>query len=204
MSPKRWGSVIVLAILIGPHVAEAGSLRWTIDPARTEVRFAVRHLLVSTVRGRMGPAAGTLELDASDPTRSVIAATVDARGIDTGEPRRDDHLRSADFLDTGRFPTIAFRSTAITRRAADRFSVVGDLTLRGVTRPVALEVTGAPVPVTDPAGRPRLAGRATARINRALFGVSGNAALDVGGVTIGNEVDVTIDVELVPADAGAP
>ena len=119
---------------------------WQIDPAHTSAQFAVRHLMVSTVRGQMGKVAGTVTLDENDLTHSSVEATIDANGIDTREPKRDDHLRSPDFLDIAKYPTITFKSTKVEKVADDHYQVSGDLTLHGVTKPVVLDVTGSPKP----------------------------------------------------------
>jgi polyisoprenoid-binding protein YceI len=170
---------------------------YEIDPAHTAVHFGVRHMMVSTVRGTLGKVTGTVWLDDQDITRSRVEATIDAAGIDTREPKRDEHLRSPDFLDTAKYPTITFRSKRVVKRADDQYEVVGDLTIKGVTREVTLHVEGTPQPFTDPFGNERMGGTARAKINRQDFGVNFNKVMDNGGLLVGNEVDVTIDVEVV-------
>jgi polyisoprenoid-binding protein YceI len=170
---------------------------YEIDPAHTAVHFGVRHMMVSTVRGTLGKVTGTVWLDDQDITRSRVEATIDAAGIDTREPKRDEHLRSPDFLDTAKYPTITFRSKRVVKRADDQYEVVGDLTIKGVTREVTLHVEGTPQPFTDSFGNERMGGTARAKINRQDFGVNFNKVMDNGGLLVGNEVDVTIDVEVV-------
>jgi len=185
------------ALLLAPALAAAST--WQIDPAHSSVQFAIRHLMVSTVRGTMGKVSGTLTLDETDVTRSTVTATVDASGIDTREAKRDEHLRSPEFLDTKKYPTITFTSTKVEKIEDGRYQVSGDLTLRGVTKPVVLTVEGSPAPINDPFGNTKLGGTAKTRINRQEFGVAWSKKLDAGGVVVGDDVDITIDVELVKA-----
>jgi len=185
-------AVVLLAV---PALARAST--WQIDPAHTSVQFAVRHLMVSTVRGELGKAAGSVTLDESDLTKSSVEATVDVTAINTREPRRDEHLKSPDFLDAAKYPTITFKSTKVEKVADDHYKVTGDLTIRGVTKSTVLDVTGSPKPVNDPMGNVKLGGSATTRINRQDFGVSWSKSLDGGGVVVGDDVDITIDIELV-------
>lgn len=187
--------ILTAAVLAAPTGALAST--WQIDPAHTSAQFAVRHLMVSTVRGQMGKVSGVVTLDDTDLTKSSVEASIDVNGIDTREPKRDDHLRSADFLDVAKYPTITFKSTKVEKVADDHYKVTGDLTLRGVTKSVVLDVTGSPKPLQDPMGNVKVGGSATTRINRQDFGVSWSKSLDGGGVVVGDDVDITIDVELV-------
>ncbi|MEO8602238.1 MAG: YceI family protein [bacterium] len=186
-----------LALLVTPALA-AGST-WQIDPAHTSAQFAVKHLMVSTVRGTMGKVSGSVMLDESDPTKSTVTASIAAAGIDTREPKRDEHLRGPDFLDVAKFPTITFKSTKVEQVTKDKFKVTGDLTLRGVTKPVVLEIQGSPTPMQDPFGNTKLGGTATTTINRQDFGIAWSKKLDAGGFVVGDEVTITIDVELTKA-----
>lgn len=169
---------------------------WEIDTAHSSAQFAVRHLMVSTVRGTMGPVKGTVEIDDADLTKSKIEATIDVTGIDTREPKRDEHLKSPDFFDAAKFPTMTFKSKAITKAGENKYQVVGDLTIRGITKQVLLEVEGSSKPIKDPWGNEKLGGVARTRINRQEFGMTFNKALETGGLVVANEVDVTIDLEL--------
>ena len=186
---------LAAAALVAPTLALAST--WEIDPAHTSAQFAVRHLVISTVRGQLGKVTGVVNLDDGDLAKSSVAATIDAQGIDTREPKRDAHLRSPDFLDVAKFPTITFKSTKVEKVADDKYRVTGDLTIRGVTKPVVLDVSGSPTPLKDPMGNVKLGGSATTRINRQNFGVSWSKSLDGGGLVVGDDVDVTIDVEVV-------
>jgi len=178
-------------------VAPASASTWDIDPAHTSAQFAVRHLMVSTVRGAFGKVSGSVNFDESDPTKSSVEATIDAASIDTRNEKRDQHLKSPDFFDVEKFPTITFKSKKVEAAGANKFKVTGDLTLHGVTKEVVLDVEGSPKPMKDPRGSLKLGGVATTKINRKDFGVVWNSPLEGGGVAVGDDVDVTIDVELV-------
>jgi polyisoprenoid-binding protein YceI len=168
---------------------------WTIDSAHTGVHFSVKHLLVATVRGQFDKVSGSVVIDPLNPAGSSIHAVIDAASIDTREPQRDGHLRSADFLDVERFPTIEFRSTNVAR-ADEGYAVTGDLTIRGVTRPVVLAVEATDVEIRDHVGNLKRAATARARINRKDFGLTWNVALETGGFVVGDEIRIEIDVEL--------
>ena len=168
---------------------------WTIDPAHTSVEFAVRHLMISTVRGRFAELGGNAELDDERPELSTVDLTINAASIDTRQADRDAHLRSADFFDVEHFPTMRFTSTRI-ERASEGYRVEGDLTIRGVTRQVTLSVNEEGR-TRDPWGNVRVGYSVTAKINRRDFGLTWNQALETGGFVVGEEVRITADVELV-------
>ncbi len=168
---------------------------WAIDPAHTTVEFAVKHLMISTVRGRFGDLSGTVELDDENPAASTVDVTISVASIDTRQADRDAHLRSPDFFDVEHFPAMRFKSTRITRDG-DALSVEGDLTIRGVTRPVALRVTEEGR-TQDPWGGHRVGYTASTRINRGDFGLTWNQALETGGFVVGDEVKISADVEIV-------
>lgn len=188
-------SAVVSIALGAPSFASASM--WQIDSAHTSAQFAVRHLMVSTVRGTLGKATGTVNLDEADPTKSTVEASIDVNGIDTREPKRDQHLKSPDFFDVEKYPTVTFKSKKVTKVSDTKFKVAGDLTMHGVTKEVVLDVEGTPKPLTDPSGNLKLGGVATTKVNRKDFGIVWNSAMDGGGVVVGDEVDVTIDIELV-------
>jgi polyisoprenoid-binding protein YceI len=171
---------------------------WTIDPTHSNVEFAVRHLMITTVKGRFTDVKGTVRLDESDPAHGQAEITISAASIDTREAQRDAHLRSADFFDADSFPTLTFRSTGIKDVAGNRFTLVGDLTIRGVTQQVALDVT-AEGRGKDPWGGERAGFSATTKIKRSAFGLMWNQILETGGVAVGDEIKIAIDVELVKA-----
>jgi polyisoprenoid-binding protein YceI len=178
---------------------------WTIDPAHAEIGFAVRHLMIATVRGRFGVVDGTVTIDDANPKNSKVDVTVDVASIDTRQEMRDNHLRSADFFDVANHPKMRFVSKRIDGNLAGSFRVIGDLTIRGTTREVSLDVSleGRGM---DPWGKERAGFSAKGKISRSDFGVQWNQALETGGVTVGDEVKLSIDVELVrqaAATAGA-
>ena len=174
---------------------------WEIDPSHSSTQFAIRHLMVSTVRGEFGKVSGTVTLDESDPMKSVIEATIATDSINTRVEKRDNHLKGPDFFDVEKYPTITFKSKKIEAAGEGKFTVAGDLTMHGVTKEVILNVAGTTKPVKDPAGKLRLGGSATTTINRKDFGFSYNRVLETGGVLVGDEVNITIDVELIQKSA---
>lgn len=171
---------------------------WTIDPAHTTVEFSLKHLMISTVRGHFGAVSGTIVLDEQNPSASSVTAEIDVTSIDTRQEQRDAHLRSADFFDVEKFPTIAFRSTRIEALGGGSYNVHGDLTIRDVTRPVVLETTdegrGG-----DPWGGQRAGFSATTKIDRRDFGLTWNQALETGGVLVGNDIKISLEVQAVKA-----
>ncbi|MBZ0170372.1 Protein YceI [Candidatus Methylomirabilis lanthanidiphila] len=178
--------------------------RWVFEPGHTAAEFCVRHMMVTYVRGHFKDVHGTLEFDPEAPAVSGVEAVIDARGLWSGEPDRDTHLRGPDFLDVERFPEITFRGRQVRLAGANEAVVVGDLTLRGVTRSVDLHVRYLGQWQTpwwkdgvDTGPKTRAGFLATARINRHDFGVSWNSALDRGGVVVGDDVTVTIDAEAI-------
>jgi polyisoprenoid-binding protein YceI len=174
-----------------------GAAAWEIDPVHSTAGFRVRHLMVSHVRGELGPVSGTIWIDDQDLARSRVDVRIDARGITTRDPKRDEHLRSSDFLDVTNHPTVTFVSTQVRPEARGRLEVTGDLTIRGVTRPVTLEVDPLSPLVADPWGNTKRGATARTRINRKDWGVQWNLALETGGVVVGEEVAIEIEVELV-------
>ncbi|MBZ0160740.1 YceI family protein [Candidatus Methylomirabilis sp.] len=178
--------------------------RWTFEPGHTAAEFCVRHMMVTDVRGHFKNVHGTLEFEPEFPALSRVEAVIDARGLWSGERDRDTHLKGSDFLDVERFPEITFRGSQVRLRGATEAVVLGDLTLRGVTRPIELYVRYLGQWQTpwwedgvDTGPRTRAGFLATTRINRHEFGVSWNGALDRGGVIVGDDVAVTIDAEAI-------
>jgi polyisoprenoid-binding protein YceI len=177
--------------------ALADTTTWQIDPDHTSAQFAIKHLMVSTVRGTIGPVTGTVTIDDADLTKSSVTAALDAKGIDTRNQKRDDHLRSPDFFDVAKYPTLTFTSKKVEKASDGTYRVTGDLTIHGVTKEAVLEVSGSPTPMQDPFGNTKLGGSATTRINRKDFGLNWSKTLDGGGLMLGDVVDITIDVELI-------
>jgi polyisoprenoid-binding protein YceI len=177
--------------------ALADTTTWQIDPDHTSAQFAIKHLMVSTVRGTIGPVTGTVTIDDADLTKSSVTAALDAKGIDTRNQKRDDHLRSPDFFDVAKYPTLNFTSKKVEKASDGHYRVTGDLTIHGVTKEAVLDVSGSPTPMQDPFGNTKLGGSATTRINRKDFGLNWSKTLDGGGLMLGDDVDITIDVELI-------
>ncbi len=171
---------------------------WSIDPAHTEVSFAVKHLMISTVRGRFADVRGTIRLDENDVTTASVDAEIATASIDTRQEQRDTHLRSADFFEVEKYPLITFRSRSVERVKGERYRIIGDLTIRDVTREVVLEGSDEGRG-KDPWGGDRLAFSATTAIDRRDFGLTWNQALETGGVLVSNEIKISIDVQAVKA-----
>jgi polyisoprenoid-binding protein YceI len=185
-----------LAALLSLPAAAAPS-QWQIDSQHASAQFAVKHLMISTVRGEFHGLTGTINWDDLDITKSTIDVTIDATSVDTREPKRNAHLKSPDFFDVAKYPTMTFKSKKVELLAAGKLKVTGDLTIRGVTKEVVLDVDGPTPPIKDPYGNTRVALSATASVNRQDFGVKWNANMDGGGVVVGDNVNIIIDAELV-------
>ncbi len=172
---------------------------WKIDPAHSVAEFKVKHMMISNVKGQFAKVKGVLSLDEADITRSSVEAEIEATSINTGDGQRDTHLKSADFLHVEQYPTLTFKSTGITQTGTGELSLAGDLTIRGVTRRVVFSVEGPTPPTRDPWGNTRIGVSATTKINRKDFGLTWNAALETGGILVGDEVTIALDVEFVKA-----
>jgi polyisoprenoid-binding protein YceI len=177
--------------------------RWNIDPAHSNVEFSVRHLMISTVKGRFSDVSGSVIADESDLSGVKIDVTIKAASIDTRQPDRDAHLRSADFFDVEKYPDIVFKGSHIKGDHMSEFELHGSLTMHGVTKPIVLEVN-AEGRGKDPWGGERLGYSAKGKIDRREFGLNWNQALETGGIAVGHEVKVSIDLELVKAQAQQP
>ena len=175
--------------------AAAATTAWQIDPQHSSAQFAVRHLGLSTVRGAFSKLSGTMQLDDQDVTKSTIEVSIDVNTVDTREPDRDKELRSERFFDLARFATMTFKSKKVEQVAPGKLRVTGDLTMHGTTKEVVLDVDGLTAPAKDPWGNQRIAASATTKINRQDYGVKWNAKLDNGGAVVGDDVNITIDVE---------
>jgi polyisoprenoid-binding protein YceI len=169
---------------------------WKIDTAHSHVGFSVRHMMITTVKGRFTGVEGEIQLDEENPADSYVRVTMDAATVDTGIGQRDDHLRSADFFDVANFPQLVFESRRISVVGDDRYRVVGDLTIRGVTREVEVDVEEEGRGV-DPWGQTRVGFTGTTKFDRRDFGLTWNQAIEAGGVLVSDEVKVTIDVSAI-------
>lgn len=190
-----------LAILLGLALlftlpSLAATTTWKFDPKHTAAQFAVRHMAISTVRGAFSMVNGTLVLDDQDISKSTVDVTIDVSTVDTREPARDKDLRSDHFFDVEHFPTMTFKSKKVQQVSPGKLKVTGDLTIRGTTKEVVLDVEGPTAPVKDTWGNQRAAVNATTKVNRQDFGVKWNATLDNGGVVVGDDVSINIDAEM--------
>jgi polyisoprenoid-binding protein YceI len=172
---------------------------WAIDSVHSLAEFAVKHMMISTVKGRFGSMTGTLLIDEANPTNSSVTTSIDVASIDTREPQRDAHLRSDDFLNAEQFPHITFRSTRVERISDEEWRVTGDLTIRDVTQVVTLD-TDFEGRITDPYGKERAGFTAQTTLSRKAFGLKWNALLETGGAVVGDTVKVTLHLEAVRQD----
>jgi len=188
---------IVLALLLAGLPALAQAASWKIDPAHASVEFRVRHLMVAWVKGAFPDVAGTVEINEADLSKSKVEVTIGTASIDTNNAKRDEHLRSADFFDVAKFPTITFVSKKVIAAGGEVRQVTGDLMIRDTTREVTLDVDELTPAIKDPWGNTRRGATATAEINRKDFGLTWNKLLETGGVAVGDEVRIYLTVELV-------
>jgi polyisoprenoid-binding protein YceI len=178
---------------------QTSTTTWNIDPAHSVAEFKVKHMMISNVKGIFRKLSGDLSLDESNLGNSRIEVSIEAASIHTNEDQRDAHLKSADFLDVEKFPALTFRSKGIRVVKDGELSVEGDLTIHGITRKVNFAVEGPTPPSKDPWGNTRIAVSASTKINRKDFGLTWNAALETGGILVGEEVTITLDVQFVKA-----
>ena len=187
--------VRLLALALSAVTAAAHAATWEVDPAHSTVEFSIRHMMISRVRGQFRKFTGTATGDPANPTAATLTATIEAASLDTGNEKRDAHLKSPDFFDVATYPTITFTSQKVEAAGEGKVRVTGNLTLHGVTKPVVLDVEGPTAPIKDPMGNTKAGAHATTKVDRKDFGIGWNKAMDGGGVMIGDEVEVTIDVE---------
>jgi polyisoprenoid-binding protein YceI len=193
---KRFiASISTIIALSLPALALAST--WNIDPDHSNIGFKVRHLMVSNVKGNFDKFTGTVELNDKDITKSKVEVSIDTNSINTNVQKRDEHLRSADFFDVAKYPAMTFVSKKVAKAGNDKLKVTGDLTLHGVTKEVVLDVEGPSQESKDPWGAFRKGATATTRINRKDFGLVWNKALETGGVAVGDEVTITLEIEMI-------
>ena len=187
----------VTAVIAFSASAFAQAKTWQIDPNHSAAQFSVRHMGISTVRGAFTKVSGTATYDPAEPTKTMIEATIDANSVDTRVERRDNDLRSPNFFDVAKYPTLTFKSKRVEVAGAGKLKITGDLTIHGVTKEVVLDVDGPSAPVQDPKGNSHMGASASTKVNRKDFGVNGASAM------VGDDVPITIDVELLSAAAPA-
>ncbi len=171
---------------------------WNIDPAHSSAQFTVRHMMITNVHGEFQKLSGSVEYDAERPEATKVTASIDTSTINTREEKRDAHLKSADFLDVEKYPTIEFVSKSA-KVTSDGLELKGDLTIRGTTREVTLAVEGPTPPQKDPWGNTRIGAVATTKLKRSEFNMVWNVALEAGGILVGEDVKITLDVSLIKA-----
>jgi polyisoprenoid-binding protein YceI len=192
---KKLTLSLLSLLSLTPALAAAAPTAWKVDPSHSQVGFAVKHLVISTVRGEFSKYQGTVALDEKDLTRSSVEATIDVSSVDTRVADRDAHLKSPDFFDVAKYPAMTFKSTKIAKAGKDKLAVTGDLTLHGVTKPVVLDVTTSPE-VKGMYGETRRGFAATTKISRKDFGLTWNKMVEAGPA-VGDEVSIALDLEVV-------
>jgi polyisoprenoid-binding protein YceI len=189
------GIIVTAALLILPALAAAST--WQIDPVHTNIQFSVRHMMISNVKGVFHKFTGAFEIDDKDITKSKASSVIDVNSIDTGIEKRDEDLRSANFFDVAKYPSMTFVSKKFTREGANKFKMTGDLTIHGITREVVLDMEGLETVMKDPWGNMRRGVTMGTKINRKDFGLTYNKVLETGGVMVGDEVTINIEVEMI-------
>ena len=193
---KRYIIPIIVLFFLGiPFLSDAAT--WQMDPAHSSFQFKIRHLTVSNVKGDFNKFQGVAIIDDQAITHLKVEVAIDAASVNTGHAQRDEHLRGPDFFDVTKYPTITFVSKKVIKTDANRLKVIGDLTIRGLTREITVDVEGPTPEVKDPWGHFRRGATATTKINRRDFGITWNKVLDTGGLVVGDEVDIYIEVELI-------
>jgi polyisoprenoid-binding protein YceI len=187
-----FAAAMVLAI---PYAAVAST--WNIDPDHSNLGFKIKHLMVSNVKGNFEKYTGVVEIDDKDITKSKVEVTIDTNSINTNVKKRDDHLRSADFFDVAKYPTMTFVSKNVAVAGPDKLKITGDFTLHGVTKEIVLDLEGPTGESKDPWGNIRKGATATSKINRKDYGLKWNQTLETGGVLVGDDVDITLEVEMI-------
>jgi polyisoprenoid-binding protein YceI len=177
----------------------ASTTTWKIDPAHSSADFKVKHMMISHVKGSFSGLSGTLTENTADPSQSSVEAPVDISTLSTGDAQRDAHLKSADFFHHEQHPVMTFKSTEVVKKSEGEYAVTGDLTLHGVSKPVTFAVEGPSAPGKDPWGNTRIGLSATTKINRKDFGLSWNAALETGGILVGEDVSIALEMEFIKA-----
>ena len=185
-------TLFILAVPVFTH-----AVTWEMDPAHSSIQFKVRHMTVSSVKGDFSKFRGVVMIDDKDITQMKVEMAIEAASVNTGHAQRDDHLRGPDFLDVVKYPVITFSSSKLVKADGGKVKVTGNLTLHGVTREITVDVEGPTAEVKDPGGNFRRGATATAKINRRDFGMTWNKVLDGGGLVVGDEVNIYVEVELI-------
>jgi polyisoprenoid-binding protein YceI len=192
----------VIAVLLGLAAIFTPTLRaqaasWRIDPLHSSAQFSVRHMMISTVRGQFGGVKGTMTYDPKNPAASSVEATIDCATVNTGTPKRDADLKTAEFFDVKRYPVMTFKSRKVAVTGPGKLRVTGDLTINAITRQVILEVDGPTGPIRDTEGREKIGVSGLAKISRKEFGILYNPIMETGGVAVSDEVTIILEIELI-------
>jgi len=195
---KAGSSVLLTSMFLAGATMTPGvsAATWDIDPGHSTAQFKVKHMMVSNVAGDFGKVTGVINYDPADLAKSSVEATIDATTIDTRNPDRDNHLKSPDFFDIEKFPTISFKSKKFEKTGEGKLKVTGDLTMHGVTKEVVLDVDGPTTEIKDPRGNVKSGASVSGKLNRQDFGVSWSKTMDGGGLVVGDDVSISIELEL--------
>ena len=198
MRTTRSSSIaLLIAATIVPFGLHAQPVNWRIDPLHSSAQFSVRHMMISTVRGQFGGVKGTILYDSKDPAHSSVQATIDCTTVNTGEPKRDSDLKSAEFFDVQHYPVMTFKSTRVEIAGPGKLRVTGDLTINAISKPVVLQLEGPTPPIKDTQGREKIGVSGTTTISRKSFGILYNPVMEAGGVAVSDEVSIVLEIELI-------
>jgi len=186
--------------IVCPPGLDAEITSWRIDPLHSSAQFSVKHMMISTVRGHFGGVKGTVLYDSNNPGASSVEATIDCSTVNTGEPKRDSDLKSAEFFDVKRYPVMKFKSTSVEAAGQDKLKVTGDLTINAITHRVILDVDGPTAQVKDTQGRYKVGVSAVTKVSRKEYGILYNPIMETGGVAVSDEVAIELDIELIKID----
>jgi polyisoprenoid-binding protein YceI len=198
----NWKPLAVIAVLpplaaAFSQVLQAQPVQWRIDPLHSSAQFSVRHMMISTVRGQFGGVKGVMTYDPKNPAASSVEATIDCTTVNTGEPKRDSDLKTAEFFDVKRYPVMTFKSKRVDVAGAGKLRVSGDLTINAITHQVVLEVEGPTAPIRDTQGREKIGVSGTAKVSRKEYGILYNPIMESGGVAVSDEVTIVLEIELI-------
>lgn len=199
MSPircKRWSAVLAMAA-IGASQLAAQTQSWRIDTLHSSAQFSVRHMMISTVRGQFGGVKGAVLYDPKNPKKSSVEATIDCSTINTGEPKRDSDLKTAEFFDVAHYPVMTFKSKRVDTAGRGKLRVTGELTINAITRQVILDVEGPTQPIKDTQGREKIGVSGTTKVSRKEYGILYNPIMETGGVAVSDEVTIILEIELI-------
>jgi polyisoprenoid-binding protein YceI len=199
MAPIRWSTravILGLAAILSPAL-HAQAVSWRIDPLHSSAQFSVRHMMISTVRGQFGGVKGSVRYDPKNPKASSVEATIDVTTVNTGEPKRDSDLKTAEFFDVQHYPVMTFKSTRVDTAGPGKLKVTGDLTINAITRQVILEVEGPTPPIKDTQGREKIGVSGVTKISRKQYGILYNPVMEAGGVAVSDEVSIVLEIELI-------